>query len=167
MPEIVGTLKPPRLAAAPSSPVKGQMYFNSTDNTLYWWDGTKWVASGGGSTPPEVYIGTAAPTRNQEVLWVDTDEAPPAVTRDINMDTWHVVGAAGEPAFGDSLSNVAGNAPTAFRKFPDGNGPDKRNDYASAALATARSSRCPLVIDRLRICASPAPDSMVRPTESI
>ena len=33
------------LASAPSSPVKGQLYFNSTggDNTLYWWDGTTWV----------------------------------------------------------------------------------------------------------------------------
>ena len=40
------------LASAPSSPVKGQLYFNSTggDNTLYWWDGTAWIpakATGG------------------------------------------------------------------------------------------------------------------------
>ena len=28
------------LAGAPSSPVKGQFYFNSTDNTLYWYNGT-------------------------------------------------------------------------------------------------------------------------------
>jgi len=33
------------LGSAPASPVKGQMYFNSTggDNTLYWWDGSTWV----------------------------------------------------------------------------------------------------------------------------
>lgn len=41
------------LASAPASPVKGQLYFNTTagDNTLYWFDGTVWVAaksSGGG-----------------------------------------------------------------------------------------------------------------------
>jgi hypothetical protein len=38
------------LGAAPSSPVKGQMYMNTTDNTLYWWDGTAWVSARGGGT---------------------------------------------------------------------------------------------------------------------
>ena len=40
------------LASAPSAPVKGQMYFNSTggDNTLYWWDGTAWIAAKAPST---------------------------------------------------------------------------------------------------------------------
>lgn len=33
------------LGAAPSSPVTGQMYYNSGDNTLYWFDGTQWVAA--------------------------------------------------------------------------------------------------------------------------
>jgi hypothetical protein len=35
------------LAGAPSSPVKGQMYFDSTggNNTLYWWDGGQWIAA--------------------------------------------------------------------------------------------------------------------------
>jgi hypothetical protein len=38
------------LASAPSNPVKGQMYFNSTggNNTLYWWDGTAWQAAKSG-----------------------------------------------------------------------------------------------------------------------
>ena len=55
------------LGAAPSSPVKGQLYFNSTggDNTLYWWDGTTWIpakATGGafpgyGSVPAETTFG--------------------------------------------------------------------------------------------------------------
>ena len=57
------------LASAPSSPVKGQLYFNSTggDNTLYWWDGTSWIpakATGGafpgyGSVPAETTFGIA------------------------------------------------------------------------------------------------------------
>lgn len=57
------------LGAAPSSPVKGQLYFNSTggDNTLYWWDGTTWIpakATGGafpgyGSVPAETTFGIA------------------------------------------------------------------------------------------------------------
>ena len=41
------------LGSAPASPVKGLMYFNSADNTLYWYDGTQWVAAkaGAGVTP--------------------------------------------------------------------------------------------------------------------
>src|SRR5215475_11644478 len=41
------------LGSAPASPVKGLMYFNSSDNTFYWYDGTTWVAAkaGAGATP--------------------------------------------------------------------------------------------------------------------
>src|SRR5262244_1399787 len=37
------------LGTAPASPVKGLMYFNSTDNTFYWYDGTAWQAAKGGT----------------------------------------------------------------------------------------------------------------------
>jgi hypothetical protein len=37
------------LAAAPSSPVKGQLYMNTSDNTLYWWDGTTWQPAKSGA----------------------------------------------------------------------------------------------------------------------
>src|SRR5499427_8415400 len=39
---------------APSSPVAGQMYYDNsaTPGTLYWWDGTQWVAAKGGSGTP-------------------------------------------------------------------------------------------------------------------
>ena len=35
-------LRIPRLAAAPSSPISGQIYFNTTDNRFYGYDGTNW-----------------------------------------------------------------------------------------------------------------------------
>jgi len=46
-------LRAHQLGAAPSSPVTGQLYYNTADNTLYWWDGTQWVSARGGaaSTP--------------------------------------------------------------------------------------------------------------------
>jgi len=55
------------LASAPASPVKFQLYGNSSDNTLYWWDGTTWIpakATGGafpgyGSVPAETTFGIA------------------------------------------------------------------------------------------------------------
>lgn len=37
------------LAGAPSSPVKGQLYYDSTGNILYWHNGTTWVSAAGGS----------------------------------------------------------------------------------------------------------------------
>jgi hypothetical protein len=42
------------LATAPvaPTPVKGQMYFNSTDNTLYWYNGSTWVAASAGAGGP-------------------------------------------------------------------------------------------------------------------
>ena len=43
-----------QLGAAPASPVTGQLYYNTADNTLYWWDGTAWISARGGvtATPP-------------------------------------------------------------------------------------------------------------------
>ena len=41
------------LGAAPDTPVKGQLYFDTTTNSLYFWDGTTWqVAKGGTGGPP-------------------------------------------------------------------------------------------------------------------
>lgn len=49
MPEFTGRLRTPRLAAAPSSPVVGEMYYDTPSNTLLWWNGTSWVSASGGS----------------------------------------------------------------------------------------------------------------------
>ena len=127
MPDITGTLNPPRLGSPPSSPALGQIYYDNstTPGVLYWWDGTTWKSASGGSAAPEVYVGPNTPTRNQEVIWVDTDESPPAVTRDINMEPPHIVGQPGEPAFQNSWVNFdtsvypAGRS-ARFRKYPDG-----------------------------------------------
>jgi hypothetical protein len=56
MPDIVGRLRTPRLSAAPSSPVVGEMYYDTTTNILYWWNGTVWTsASGGGAVGSTKY----------------------------------------------------------------------------------------------------------------
>src|SRR5215471_2048716 len=36
------------LASAPSTPVKGQLYYDTVANILYWWDGTTWQSAKGG-----------------------------------------------------------------------------------------------------------------------
>lgn len=46
--EVKGSLIIPRIAAAPSSPVTGQLYYNTGNNTLYWYNGTTWISASGG-----------------------------------------------------------------------------------------------------------------------
>lgn len=55
MPEFVGTLKPPRLSTPPSSPARGQIYYDTDDDQLYYWNGTTWIT---GLTGPPGPAGT-------------------------------------------------------------------------------------------------------------
>lgn len=41
--EISGQSELPRLSSAPSSPITGQLYFNTTDSSTYVYDGSAWV----------------------------------------------------------------------------------------------------------------------------
>lgn len=67
------------LAAAPSSPVTGQLYYNSTDNTLYYWNGAWISAAGGTETLPvtiidakgDLILGTAADTAARQAVGAD------------------------------------------------------------------------------------------------
>jgi len=61
MPDIVGTLKPPKLATAPTSPALGQMYFDTSTNKLMNWNGTSWVSASQGSTGPQGPPGPQGP----------------------------------------------------------------------------------------------------------
>ena len=46
-----------QLGAAPSSPVTGQIYYDTVGNALYFWNGTTWVSASGG-TPADATTST-------------------------------------------------------------------------------------------------------------
>ena len=51
MPKFLNTIRLPKRATAPSSPVSGDMYYNTSDQTAFVYDGSSWldlVAGGGG-----------------------------------------------------------------------------------------------------------------------
>jgi hypothetical protein len=58
MPEIVGRLRTPRLSTPPSSPVVGEVYYDTVANKLLYWDGTAWgtdIKYGGSHVPASAY----------------------------------------------------------------------------------------------------------------
>jgi len=75
MPEILGTLKPPRLASAPGSPALGQLYYDTGTNILMWWNGTAWVAAQASAPAPATTL-PGSPTNNQPAVLVDNTTTP-------------------------------------------------------------------------------------------
>ena len=62
MSKFFGSLKPPVLATAPSSPVQGQIYFDSVKDTLFFYDGSAWIDAEGGDLSFAFSQGVAANT---------------------------------------------------------------------------------------------------------
>lgn len=80
------------LATAPANPVEGQIYYNTTDKTIYKWDGTAWSAMGSAYTLPAattsslggVIVGTGLAVEADGTLSTDLDI--PEKTSDLTND---------------------------------------------------------------------------------
>jgi len=97
------------LGSAPAAPVKGLLYFSTADNTLYWYDGTQWIAAkaAAGAVPSDT-VTTAA---------IGDAAVPGASTLFSRGDHKHGMPAFGvitaEPTFGTSKGD--GSAATIAR----------------------------------------------------
>jgi hypothetical protein len=75
------------LASAPSAPVAGQIYYNTADARMYFWDGTEWIDMSGDIRDVIGGAGLAASTTNDVItLDINVDNA----TIEINADTLRV-----------------------------------------------------------------------------
>lgn len=115
------------LGTAPSTPVKGQLYMNSSDNIMYFWDGTAWIATksgapsgaaGGdltGSYPnPTIGTGKVTSTHILDGTITDTDIATANKDGAFNVPSLRTLGTVvGQTSFGQSSGN--GSALTVSR----------------------------------------------------
>jgi hypothetical protein len=116
------------LGTAPAAPVKGLMYFNSADNTLYWYDGTQWIAAkaAAGAIPSDT-VTTAA---------IGDAPVPGASTLFARGDHKHGMPAFGaitvEQTFGSASTN---GAATTLARADHAHGNPTHDNAAHAAIA--------------------------------
>jgi hypothetical protein len=123
MPQVTGSLIAPRQSAPPAAPSLGQLYYDTDDNRLYWWNGTIWVdATGSAPGAPTIYdsdqIGTVKVWTGRTIPtnWLL------AGGQTLNENAGYVDlanFAAAEVAAGNPLWGITGTAPNRIITLPD------------------------------------------------
>ena len=108
------------LEQAPSNPTTGQQYFNTTDNKLYYYNGTEWVdlTKSSGSSNSGVAIGTIVnwPSNSLPVGWLKCDGS--AISRTDYSSLFSIIGTT----FGAGDGSTTFNLPNITDKNILGNG---------------------------------------------
>lgn len=84
-----------RLATAPSSPVTGQVYYNTANSAAYYYNGSGWINMGGSVAMGTLSARPAAGSSNANTLFYATDNSLLYVS---NGTTWSQVSAFGSGA---------------------------------------------------------------------
>lgn len=94
------------LATAPTNPVEGQIYYNTTDKTIYKWDGEQWSAMGSSYTLPIASASTLGGIKVGDGVNIEADGT-------LNADVESVAGKTGAVTLDKSdvgLGNVDNTA---------------------------------------------------------
>ena len=105
------------LASAPSSPVSGQIYYNSADKAVYFWDGTTWINVSGDITAVVAGNGLVGGGTSGSVT---LDLNPDDVTIEVNTDIVRIKDlgvSTGKLADGAVTTIKIGNNQVTFAKM--------------------------------------------------
>src|SRR4029077_1937620 len=143
-----------QFGTAPSSPVTCQVYYNTSDNTLYWWDGTQWVSARGGTaaTPPATtttqgtiqlagdLTGTATSPQIAAGVVVDADIAAANKDGVAGTPSMRTLGTgATQAAAGNDARFTDARVPTAHRTTHEPGGSDALTVDAAQATGSLRT----------------------------
>lgn len=110
MPKILSRLRLPKYANAPLSAVSGDVYYNTTENKVYAYNGSSWVdlgatgggGGGGGGGGSTVFFQQNPPSANAVGdIWVQTETA---ASFSDSIILYGGVGADGDEQFNDTAN---------------------------------------------------------------
>jgi hypothetical protein len=81
MPKLLNKVNLPRYSSAPSTPSEADLYYNTSDDKIYVYNGSAWVAVGSGAGGSEIYYQSSEPSSPEDGdIWIDSDDEVASVT---------------------------------------------------------------------------------------